>query len=388
MSILRDIFRRKTRSILTIAGIGVGVFALVVLGAVAENDNVYVAQLVDYYKHAIVVVEKSDANFVGMANGNRPLSMTKIDELRAQPGVAEVSPQVNLLLDGKYMSVIPPMVLGSEPGSSDYKSFNLATGRTLVKGDTHVTILGSDLAKQTKLGVGDQISIKGEKFEIVGVMDRTYVNLLDSATFITLADAQKLYVAGLPDSFRANVKPEDIVLQANVYTKPGANADDVAAALNRDVGGILATGPTKMFNTVNGLVGLLNTVVWSVAALALIISGLSIINTMTISISERTREIGVKRALGASRWRVARDVLYESAFMGLLGGVGGLALGWLAASGLNGSMVATTGTTALLLTGRLALYAIVFATILGGIGGVYPAWYASRLEPATALAYE
>jgi ABC-type lipoprotein release transport system permease subunit len=123
MSVLRDIFRRKARSILTISGIGIGVFALVVLGAVAENDNVYVDQLVGYYKNAIVVVEKDDANFAGLGNGNRPLTMKLIGDLRAQPGVRAVSPQVNLLLATDFVSVIPPMVLGTEPGSEDYRAF-------------------------------------------------------------------------------------------------------------------------------------------------------------------------------------------------------------------------------------------------------------------------
>jgi putative ABC transport system permease protein len=388
MTVLRDIFRRKARSILTISGIGVGVFALVVLGAVAENDNIYVEQLTGYYKNAIVVVEESDANFVGMSNGNRPMSMQKIAELRAQPGVSEVSAQVNMLLDSKFMSVIPPMVLGAEPSSGDYKVFKLAKGRALQEGDRGVAVLGYDLAKKLSLGVGDNTDIRGERFEIVGVLDRSYVNLTDSAAYVTLADAQKLYYASLPETFRGNVKPEDLVLQATVHVKSGANADDVAMALNRDVEGVVATGPTKMMDTVKGLVGLLNTVVWSVAAMALLISGLSIINTMTISVSERTREIGVKRALGASRWRVAQDVLAESAVMGALGGVAGLLIGVLATLALNSAMVATTGTTALLLTGRLAIGAVVFATVLGTLGGVFPARYASRMEPATALACE
>ncbi|MDO8963652.1 MAG: ABC transporter permease [Coriobacteriia bacterium] len=388
MSVLRDIFRRKARSILTISGIGVGVFALVVLGAVAENDNVYVEQLVSYYENAIVVAEKSDANFVGMSNGNRPISMDKIREIRRQPGVGEVSPQVNMLLNGTFMSVIPPMILGSEPGSRDYETFELAKGRALERDDTRAVLLGYDLAKQTKLGVGDTLDVRGEKFDVVGVLDRSYVNLTDSAAYVTLTDAQKLYYEALPEPFRGSVVATDLVMQANVYVKPGVNADEVAATLNRDVEGITATGPTKMFDTVNGLVGLLNTVVWSVAAMALLISGLSIINTMTISVSERTREIGVKRALGASRWRVARDVLAESAVMGTLGGIGGLALGALVTLGLNSAMVATTGTTAFLLTGRLAVGAVLFAAILGTFGGLYPARYASRLEPATALAHE
>ena len=156
--------------------------------------------------------------------------------------------------------------------------------------------------------------------------------------------------------------------------------------MNRDVDGILATGPTKMMNTVNGLIGLINAVVLSVAAVALIASVVSIVNTMLMAVGERTREIGVKRALGATKWTVARDVLIESGTMGLLGGVGGLVLGVLVALGLNSVVVAASGTTALVPTFRLGVAALVFALVLGAVGGLYPAIHASRLDPATAIA--
>ncbi len=92
MSVLRDIFRRKGRSILTITGIGVGVFALVVLGAVAENMSVLLASSGSYYDNVITVVESKNSNFVGMSLGSRPLAKEIVDEIRAYPGVREVEP--------------------------------------------------------------------------------------------------------------------------------------------------------------------------------------------------------------------------------------------------------------------------------------------------------
>jgi putative ABC transport system permease protein len=315
--------------------------------------------------------------------------METVDKLRAHPGVSHVSPQVNLLLNDDYMAVVPPMVLGVDPGeSNDYEQFGLADGRVLESDDRRVTLLGSDLAKQLDKHVGDTVDVRGEPFQVVGMLERTYVNLLDASAFVPLADAQQLYFESLPEPFRGGVKPDDLVLQVNVYTEQGADPDAVATELNRDIGGILATGPTKMMDTVNGLIGLINAVVWSVAGIALIVSALSIVNTMTMAVGERTREIGVKRALGASRWRVARDVIAESAVMGAIGGLGGLFFGAAIAFALNSAMIATTGTTILVLTGRLAFGAMVFAMGLGVIGGLYPARSASRLDPATALAYE
>lgn len=388
MSVLRDIFRRKGRSILTITGIGVGVFALVVLGAVAENMNVYVGKLVGYYEDVIVVVEADDANFVGMSLGSRPLSMETVDRLRAYPGVGGVSPQVNVLLEDDYASVIPPMALGSDPGMADYENFPLAKGRALEDGDRRVTILGSDLAKKRGLGVGDVVEVRGTDFSIVGLLDRTYVNLLDASAFVTLADAQQLYYEALPETFKEEVDPSELVLQVNVHAAEGVDPDALAPKLSRDIDGIVATGPTKMMDTVDGLIGMINAVAWSMAAIALIVSALSIVNTMTMAVGERTRELGVRRALGASRWRVGRDVLTESAVMGALGGLGGLIAGALVAAGLNAAFVTATGTSILLVTGRLLIGALVFSIVLGIVGGLWPARHAARLDPATALAYE
>jgi putative ABC transport system permease protein len=247
-------------------------------------------------------------------------------------------------------------------------------------------VVGYDLAERQKVAVGGSIDVRGQQYEVVGTLDRTYVNLLDSAVFVTLADAQQMYYQALPASFQRDIKPEDLVLQANVYTRREHDPDQLASALNRTFDGILATGPTKMMDTVNGLLGLINAIVWSVAGVALVVSAFSIVNTMLMAVGERTREIGVKRALGASRWIVARDVLVESGTMGALGGVGGIILGLLVAVALNAAVVAATGSTMLVPTPRLALGALLFAVVLGAVGGSYPALRASRLDPPSALA--
>jgi len=137
MSVLRDIFRRKGRSILTISGIGVGVFALVVLGAVAENMSVLLSSSGSYYDNVITVVEAKNSNFVGMSLGSRPLAKEIIDEIRTYPGVREVSPQVNIQISDEFTG-IPPMILGAEADSPDYAGFDLAEGRRLKTGERGV----------------------------------------------------------------------------------------------------------------------------------------------------------------------------------------------------------------------------------------------------------
>jgi putative ABC transport system permease protein len=277
---------------------------------------------------------------------------------------------------------VPPNML------EDYVPVTIAKGRAITGTERREALIGVDLAKGKKVSVGDTIDIRGKKFTVVGIMDRTFVNLIDSAAYVPLADAQQLFHETLPRAFQKTVRPADIVVQYSVRAKPGVDANELATRLERDFEHIKATGPAEMMDTVGGLVGLLNAVVLSIAALALLVCTLSIVNTMTMAVSERTREIGVKRALGASRWRVARDVLAESALLGALGGVIGLALGSATVVALNASMVASTGTSALLMTWRLGVGAIALAIALGLVGGMWPARHASKLNPATALTYE
>jgi putative ABC transport system permease protein len=386
MGVFRDMFRRKGRSILTITGIAVGVFALVVLGAASENNNVYSVKLTKYFENTISVTETKDSNFFGLATGARPLSMKKAAEIAAYPGVAAAFPQVNILMDEDFFSVIPPMIMSVAPGMIEYQGLPLTSGRGMRDGERGVTILGSDIARRLKAKVGDTIDLRGKPFEVVGIVERTFINLSDASAYVGLEDARQLYVESLPKAFQAKVKPDDLAVGVMVYARDGVDPNELARSLERDVAGIVTTGPSDMMRNVNSMISLLNAVVGSVAAIALLVGAFSIVNTMMMAVTERTREIGVKRALGATRGRVARDVLAESAVMGGMGGALGLAFGAVVAYGLNSALVAATGTSMFLVTGRLAVGAIVFSMALGAIGGLYPATRASRLDPALALA--
>ncbi|MDZ4170086.1 MAG: FtsX-like permease family protein [Coriobacteriia bacterium] len=384
MSVLRDIFRRKGRSILTITGVGIGVFALVVLGAVAENMNVLLNTSSGYYDNFITVVEAETSNFVGMSLGSRPLAKEIVDEIRAYPGVRRVSPQVNIMIEDEFTG-IPPMILGAEASSPDFASFETVEGRRLKAGERGAAVLGTDMAKKSGLEVGDNVTLRDARFVVVGIYGRTYMTALDAGAFVPLADAQQIYHRRLSEAFRDDVRPSDLVLQANVYGDEGVDLDRLSEQLTRDVDGVLASGPTKMKEAQAQIIDLVNAVLWSLAVVALIVGTVSVVNTMTMAVGERTREIGVKRALGATRRRVRRDVLAESALMAALGGIGGLVLGVLVALGLNAATVAGTGTSMFLVTPRLVVGTLAFAVVLGIVGGLWPARNAARLDPSAAL---
>ena len=132
---------------------------------------------------------------------------------------------------------------------------------------------------------------------------------------------------------------------------------------------------------------ILNSILVGIALISLVVGGLSVINTMAMSIAERTREIGIKRAIGGSRARIVREFVIESALIGFIGGAIGLALGAAVVFAANEGG-RSSGTILFELTTGTALTAVAFSTILGALAGLVPALNAARLDPVAALRYE
>jgi putative ABC transport system permease protein len=173
-----------------------------------------------------------------------------------------------------------------------------------------------------------------------------------------------------------------------LFPEEGLDPDEMVDVVSDELGeDFNVQGPAGFEKFVKEPLAIFNYLIYTVALIALVVGTLSIINTMTMSISERTREIGVRKAIGATRGAIMRQFIAEAALIGLCGGVFGLALGAMIISSTNASEV--MGTTQLfLLTTRLAVGSVLFSLVLGVLAGLYPAWHAARLSPVQALRYE
>ena len=145
-----------------------------------------------------------------------------------------------------------------------------------------------------------------------------------------------------------------------------------------------AQGPKAFQENVVQSMSMISSIIVAVAMISLLVGGLSVVNTMTMSVSERTYEIGIRRAIGASAARVLGQFLTESVVVGAIGGAIGLVLGVLFVLSANAAGNAS-GTPLFLVTSRLAGGSLAFALLLGEIAGLYPAWHAARLRPVQAL---
>lgn len=371
---------------MTIFGITIGVLALVVMGSMAEKINLLVSGGTRYYSDKVTVSAAGSGSMFSIS----PLSLSKLDEIKAVPGVAEVSAGIGTLLstDSSVSFGMPSMITGSDMRGEALESFKVtySQGRALTAEDVGSVVVGSDLVNKLSARVGGTVTVRGEQFNVVGILDKT-LTAPDSSVWMTLPDAQRLYLQDLPEMIRGQVDPDDLVTSFVVYPTTGTDPEELAKAINNAVPGVEATGPSAFQEQIASTTQIFNAILYGIAIISLIVGGLSVINTMTMSVSERTREIGVRKAIGASDGQIVRQFLLEAGIIGLIGGVTGLVLGWVAAAVAN-RLLEASNLNLFLVTARLAIGAVVFAVVLGLASGLYPSLHAARMRPVDALRYE
>jgi putative ABC transport system permease protein len=384
MQILRNVFRRKVRVLLTIFGITIGVLALVVMGSMAEKINLLVSGGTRYYSDKVTVAAAGSS----LMFSTGPLSLSKLPEIKSVPGVADVSAQIGALLSTESSASfgMPPMIAGSDMRGQDLESFKVtySQGRALTPADQGSVVVGADLVKKLSARVGGSVTVRWEQFKVVGILNKTAP---DSSVWMTLPDAQRLFVQDLPELVRSQLNQADLATSFVVYPTKGTDPEQLAKTINQSVSGVKATGPSAFKEEIANTTGILNAILYGVALISLIVGGLSVINTMTMSVSERTREIGVRKAIGASDGQIVRQFLAEAAVIGFIGGASGLILGWAAATIAN-ALGQASSFALFLVTPRLAIGAVLFAIVLGLVSGLYPSLHAARLKPVVALRYE
>jgi putative ABC transport system permease protein len=278
-------------------------------------------------------------------------------------------------------------VPGADQGRETFV-LRYAQGRELTLADEgrDVVVLGSDIARKYDKQVGDTMLLKGQPFEVVGILEPT-LTAPDQAASVPLLAAQRLFVATLPPIVRSTLIASDLVTTMTVYPKPGVDPEVLADRIEAQVPSVTAMTGKDFDQQIGAATAILNSILVGIALISLLVGGLSVVNTMAMSIAERTREIGIKRAIGGSRSRIVRELVTESALIGLLGGFIGLLLGAIFVLLVN-EAGRSSGTVLFELTAGTALTALAFATGLGAIAGFFPALHAARLDPVAALRYQ
>jgi putative ABC transport system permease protein len=398
METIRNVFRHKLRSFLTILGILIGVLALTTMGALAENFNALLDGGVKYFGGSIQVGPPD-----GQAASLLPLS--KIDEIKQVPGVSAAFPSYGFQAKpGQITTVsfgVPDTIIAGDPQENQWSSLKVTTAQGhYLSGTSGEVVLGSTIDKEFNKKVGDTIDLPvrppdakpdfiNHTFTVVGILNVTRT-APDTFAYINTTDGQMLLKDSLPIAIRDQIDVSKISESFDVYGAPGASLsqlDKIADDINAQVTGVKAVRPSTVVASFKSGGAIFTAITTAAALLALIIGGLSVVNTMFMAVAERVREIGLKKAVGATTLNVMGEFLLEATFIGFLGGVLGYALGALITIVAN----ATTPVgqpTLFLITPNLTILAIGFAIALGAAAGVLPAWRAARMDPVTALRTE
>src|SRR3984893_1665559 len=394
MEIIRNLTRRKLRNTLTISGIVIGVLALVTMGAMAEKFNALIDGGVAYFGGNIQVGAAGSSAF----GGGSVLTLSTVSQVGQINGGAAGFPEIQV--DAKpgqgsgFSFGLPDYITAYDPRANDYSTVKttFAQGRDVTTSGE--VVLGSDFATEFKKKAGDTIALPirppdakadfvNHSFSVVGVLNKTQTGP-DTGAFINLKDAQMLLQDSLPSAIRDRIDTTTLITGMTVYGKPGVNLDNLSDAINNQVTGVKATKPSTIVNSFKSGGAMFTAVLTGAALLALIVGGLSVINTMLMAVTERVREIGLKKAVGARIGHIMREYVLEAVVIGAIGGTIGLLLGWGVTSLVNAA-TASANLTLFLVTWRLVIIAILFSVGLGAAAGIIPAFRASRMDPVQAL---
>lgn len=376
--VLRNMWRRKARTLLTVFGIVVGIFALTVLGALSARLNQQVKGAKTWYTSKISVLP-SDANLLGGRGGF--LELSKVQQIMQVPGVKNAVAGIGLTLSSESSGFgAPELIVGADlaQAEDELRLIDLREGRTLREGDSKKVVLGSTLAEKFDATVGATVKLRGESFEVVGIYQAT-LSAPDGFAFVSYQDALELFRAAYP-----YFQVQEIASTIDVLPEPGVDMEELATRISDSVEGVKVVSPAEAEKQIAQISLIFNAILLGIGFIALIVGGLSIVNTMIMSVSERTPEIGLKKAIGAETRSVLGEYLLESSFIGFAGGLTGMLLGLLAVYFLN-LATRSSQVTVFAVTATVVVGPVIFATVLGTAAGIFPALRAARLKPVEAL---
>ncbi|MFP5211118.1 MAG: ABC transporter permease [Acidobacteriota bacterium] len=365
----KNLWRRRLRTLLTLCGIGMAIGAFV--GLVGFSSAFEQAWLHIYTSSGtdIAVIQRTFLN-------------TSIDEsaagkIRALPLVAQASPMIYNVMD--LTPEVNALVYGWKADSYEFKSLRILSGQRFRDGKPEV-ILGYLLAEDLKMKPGDTLEIQGSPFKITGIYHGGSALEAD-ALIMPLDELQQL--SGLD----GKVSTIDVRLRpAPPGEPPEKYLKQAQAQIEAVVPGTKAVPAAERASN-NEFVRLAHASAWGTSSIALLIGILGIANTMAMSVFERTRELGILRALGWSRWQVMLLIQMEAAVLGLGGGIIGIVLGCCALR-----LLARLPQTASIVSSQVP-YPLLAETLgiafwAGLLAGAIPAWRGAQLSPVEALRHD
>ncbi|MCD8232485.1 MAG: ABC transporter permease [Clostridiales bacterium] len=386
---LKSLSGNKMRALLTMLGIIIGVMALVVLVSLVSGATGSITSMVSDLGSDLLTVTVSD-------DKGDPIKLSTLTEWSEEEGVGEIAPSASTSSTAKYSSTSESItVYGTTPSYYNVEELNLLLGRFLLTTDVddnnYVCVINETTATDL-VGyldcVGQEISIDGMKFTIIGVLE-------DSDSSLTVAFSSGSMVAYIPYTTLLRLS-SSVSTDITEFYVSAADEEDISTAetaitellmerFDEDEDAFSVSSQSILGDTLNSITTILTYLLGGIAAISLLVGGIGIMNIMLVTVTERTREIGIRKAIGATRGVILRQFLIEAVVICMIGCSIGIFLSWLIlelVSIVTASMGLTFGMNA-----SVVVVSIVFCFIIGVVFGLYPANKAAKIKPIDSLHY-
>jgi putative ABC transport system permease protein len=380
------------RSFLTMLGIIIGISSVIILVGMGEGTQKQISDQIENLGTNLITVN---------ITGSRAITITDEDlnELKAKPGIKEIAPEIstgNVNVKSKSKSSTTTLE-ASTPEYAEIRKLTVESGRFIKRMDVdnrfNVLVIGPETA-QNIFGntnvVGNTMYVNGIEFTVVGVLKSEGTSATgssDDRIIIPLSTGERLMKTAKAQTFYVEAESKDKVDEAMSYLKLFLNKKFKIRNSGSDStvtnSYYRVMSQTSILDTANSTTKSMTSMLAGIAAISLIVGGIGIMNIMLVSVAERTREIGIRKAIGAKKRNILMQFLIESASISGFGGIVGVLLGYIGA--YFGEHVFGT---AIIIPNNIVIEAFIFSMVVGIIFGIYPANKASNLNPIDALRFE
>jgi len=405
---LRGIFANKLRSFLTVLGVIIGIASVIALSSVGEGSSQMIKDRIGSLGSNLLTVQpgSSSSGFVRgqMGSGQTltyedALAIASSSDMTAIKAVApQASTNGQIVANGTNVNA---QIYGETPEFLTVRDKTVAEGNFITQSDvdskTLVCVLGSSVAENlfgTADPIGQTVRISGLKFTVVGVME-SEEGMMSADDSVYVPITVVIYRLS-PQRTAGGGHVIRTIYMEEVSTKKNDLAIAQVTALLRERHDLAPdadadfsiTSQKDLMDTLTETSDTLTTLLTVTAAIALLVAGIGIMNIMLVSVTERTREIGIRKAVGAKRRNILMQFLLEASAISIIGGLIGIGVGIGVSYLLSGSITLNSSTIETVITPDTIIVAFFVALAVGIVSGIYPAMRAARLNPIDALRYE